>query len=149
MQYQYFYKLFHNGKAYAHQKIRLLGISDTEFMVCLFLFKHQVMSQKEVSEALKLDKTTLSRAFSSLEKKGYVQRNVDERNRRKTLPSLTAEGLTAISNVEDIYEQWVTDISESFSEEEKKQFEHFCQRLLQASEKISGEESSWNTNKSN
>lgn len=61
MNYQTFNLLFRCSKEFSHDKIRLQDLSDTECMICSFIYSHQNCSQDDVSVALKMDKTTVAK----------------------------------------------------------------------------------------
>ena len=137
---------FHNlnlltkyAKEYGHERIRVAGMSDTEHTICTFLFAHDCMSQDDVSQSLRLDKTTVARALLTLEEKGFVSRTPNSKNRRKNLLSITDEGKNSIAEVVHIYDEWFTLVSNCLSANEQQQFDEYCWRLLAAARKISEE----------
>ena len=69
-----------------------MGISDTEHLICVFLLGHSEASQEDAADALRLDKTTTSKALLSLEKKGFVERHDSTIDLRKKCLCLTAAG---------------------------------------------------------
>ena len=46
----------------------------------------------DIAECLHVSSPAISRTISSLEKKGYVERNIDRMNRRNTIVTLTEKG---------------------------------------------------------
>ncbi|HPG92447.1 MAG TPA: MarR family transcriptional regulator [Clostridia bacterium] len=129
------YLLVRYAKAYGHEKIRVLGMSDNEHTICTFLFGHPNSSQDDVSNALKLDKTTVARALVTLESKGYVVRRQNPKNRRKNLLSLTEIGKENIKAVVGLYDQWLLTVSECLDPAEQELFNEYCKRLLAAAKK--------------
>ncbi len=135
---------FHNlnlltkyAKEYGHSKIRVVGMSDTEHMICTFLFAHDGVSQDDVCEALRVDKATVARALLTLEEKGFVSRTPNLENRRKNLLFITDEGKKSIADVVHIYDEWITRISVCLSPDEQQCFDEYCGRLLATARKIS------------
>lgn len=139
MQFHDLYLLLRNAREFCHEQIKKIGVSDTEHMICSFLLGHCGGSQDDVSEALKLDKATVARALLSLENKGYVERSINPGNRRKYILTLTQLGRDSIAEVSDIYDIWLQKISSCLSEQEQKQFDEYCKRLLIASDELSKE----------
>lgn len=131
--------LLRSAKEFGHSQIKLLGVSDTEHLICTFLFGHSNVSQDDVAASLRLDKTTVARALLSLEKKGYVRREVNSDNRRKNLLSITPLGKENIADVVGVYDEWLCKISSCLSDEEQAQFDEYCARLLAASEDLQKE----------
>ena len=139
MRFHNLYLLLRNAKEFCHSQIKTIGLSDTEHMICTFLMGHCGGSQDDVAEALKLEKATVARALLSLEKKGYVVRSINRDNRRKYILTLTQFGKESIADVADIYDVWFHKISSCLSEQELKQFDEYCKRLLLASEELNKE----------
>ena len=136
MDYQKLNLLFRCSKEFSHRKIRLRELSDTECMICSYVYSHEGCSQDEVATALKTDKTTVGKALASLEKKNCVARTQDETDKRVKRLSLTETGHDKISELLDIHDRWLRSIMTCLSAEEQKQFENYCDRLLNAAEKL-------------
>ena len=136
MDYQILNLLFRCNKEFSHEKIRKQELSDTECMICSYIYSHENCSQDDVSVALKTDKTTVGKALASLEKKNCVARTQDETDKRIKRLSLTENGHDKISELLDIHDHWLRDIMTCLSPDEQKQFENYCERLLGAAEKL-------------
>ena len=136
MDYQILNLLFRCNKEFSHEKIRKQELSDTECMICSYIYSHENCSQDDVSVALKTDKTTVGKALASLEKKNCVVRTTDGADKRIKRLSLTENGREKVAELVDIHNNWLRDIMTCLSEEEQKQFENFCDRLLSAAEKL-------------
>ena len=136
LDYQILNLLFRSSKAFSHEKIRKQELSDTECMICSYVYSHESCSQDDVSVALKTDKTTIGKALASLENKVCVMRTQDEADRRIKRLSLTDLGREKVAELVDIHNHWLRDIMTCLSEEEQKQFENYCERLLAAAEKL-------------
>ena len=136
MDYQTLNLLFRCNKEFSHAKIRQRELSDTECMICSYIYSHENSSQDDVSAALKTDKTTVGKALMSLEKKNCVIRAQDEADKRVKRLSLTALGREKVAELVDLHDQWLEEIMTCLSREEQKQFEDYCGRLLKAAEKL-------------
>ena len=136
MDYQILNLLFRCDKEFSHEKIRKQELSDTECMICSYIYSHENCSQDDVSVALKTDKTTVGKALMSLENKGGVVRTQDETDKRIKRLSLTDVGRGKVAELIDIHNNWLHDIMTCLSAEEQKQFEKTCERLLAAAERI-------------
>lgn len=137
MDYQTLNLLFRCNKEFSHKKIRKHELTDTEYMICSYIYSHKNCSQDDVSIALKTDKTTVGKALASLEKKNCVLRIQDIEDKRIKRLSLTHTGSEKISKLLDIHNNWLTEIMKCLSEDEQKNFENYCKRLLDSAEKIS------------
>ena len=136
MDYQILNLLFRCSKEFSHEFIRRRNLSDTECMICSYIYSHENCSQDDVSSAIKTDKTTVGKALASLENKGCVMRIQDETDRRIKRLLLTGAGREKISELIDVHDNWLRKIMTCLSEEEQKQFENYSKRLLAAAEKL-------------
>ena len=136
MDYQTLNLLFRCGKQFSHERIRLQDLSDTECMICSYIYSHEGCSQDDVSVALKTDKTTVGKALASLEKKNVVTREQDAEDRRVKRLSLTDTGREKISELAGIHNDWLARILTCLSDEEQRNFESYCERLLAAAENL-------------
>lgn len=136
MDYQKLNLLFRCNKEFSHEKIKLQELSDTECMICSYIYSHENCSQDDVSVALKTDKTTVGKALASLEKKNCVVRSQDTADKRFKRLSLTADGHKKVSELVDIHNNWLNEIMKCLTEDEKKNFENYCDRLLNAAENL-------------
>ena len=136
MDYQILNLLFRCSKEFSHGKIRRRELSDTECMICSYIYSHEDCSQDDVSVALKTDKTTVGKALASLENKACVVRTQDRADKRIKRLSLTDMGREKVAELVDIHDGWLREIMTCLSVEEQKQFENICRRLLVAAEKL-------------
>ena len=127
--------LLRYAKEYGHGQLKQVGVTDTEHIICAFLFGHSQSSQDDVADALRLDKTTVARALLSLEKKGYITRTPNPDNRRKNILFLTEVGKSNISHIVDIHDEWLSKISSALTADEQVQFDGYCKKLLSAAKK--------------
>lgn len=136
MDFQILNLLFRCSKEFSHEKIRRQELSDTECMICSYIYSHENCSQDDVSVALKTDKTTVGKALMSLEKKNCVVRVQDAADKRVKRLSLTDTGREKIAELADLHDNWLEKILTTLSQEEQEQFENYCERLLDAAEQL-------------
>ena len=136
MDYQTLNLLFRCSREFSHEKIRRQQLSDTECMICSYIYSHEGCSQDDAAAALKADKTTVGKALASLETKGCVTRSRDAADRRVKRLALTEAGREKVTELIDIHNGWLTEILTCLSDEERAQFENCCERLLAAAEKL-------------
>ena len=140
MDFQTLNLLFRCNKEFSHDKIRRQELSDTECMICSYIYSHANCSQDDVSVALKTDKTTVGKALMSLEKKNCVLRLQDAADKRVKRLSLTDTGREKIAALANLHNNWLEKILTCLSPEEQEQFENYCERLLAAAEQLTTEE---------
>ena len=136
MDYQTLNLLFRCNKEFSHERIRKQELSDTECMICSYIYSHENCSQDEVSVALKTDKTTVGKALASLEKKNCVVRVQDKADKRIKRLSFTDTGREKMAELVGLHNNWLEKILICLSPEEQAQFENYCERLLAAAEQL-------------
>ena len=91
----------------------------------LFVFaicKHPGRSQEELSKQLFLNKSTVTRALTSLESSGYVKREVNPSDKRETLVYPTEKMTALLPKVREVAEEWNSILSADVSPEELSAF---------------------------
>ena len=136
MDYQTLNLLFRCGREFSHKKIRMQALSDTECMICSYIYSHERCSQDDVSVALKADKTTVGKALTALESKGCVVRTQDSSDKRIKRLALTKPGREKVEKLLDIHDNWLREIMTCLSGDEQNQFENYCERLLNAAKAL-------------
>lgn len=131
--------LFRFSKEFSHSRIRMKGLSDTEYMICSFAYTNEGCSQDDVVSALKIDKTTVGKALFTLEKKGCVERTTDTKDKRKKCLRVTEEGYKRIMDLMNVHNDWLSEVMTCLSSEEQEQFEGYCKRLLAKAESLADE----------
>lgn len=134
MEYQTLSLLFKCSKEFSHGKIHEKDLSDTECMICTYVYANQDCSQEDVAVALKTDRTTIAKAMVTLEAKGCIERTPHPMDKRKKQLRITPAGEEKIIDLLDIHNEWLAEIMKSLSKKEQTQFENYCVRLLNAAE---------------
>lgn len=110
-------------KLISRQASRHLGkqfdLSMAEWWILAQLGEHSPRTLRQLAEVTYADKAQLSRAGTSLLKKGYVRREPDSRDARSVLFSLTPEGLAIKDAVRPIRRALNQTLLEQLSEEER------------------------------
>ena len=115
-----------------HQFIRLFGVlnptetpcgyhlSLSQVLALQILDEKMPLTVRELAEQLYLERSTVSRLVDSLVKEGFVEREINERNRREILVSLTDHGRHTVQEVRNQSIDFFRSILENLSEEERK-----------------------------
>lgn len=140
MDFQTLNLLFKCNKAYSHSKIHSQELSDTECMICSFVYSNKGCSQEDVASALKTDKTTVAKALLTLEGKKLVTRTQDTGDRRKKKLVLTKAGEKKIVGLLNVHNDWFAEILSCLNAEEQANFENYCNRLLASAEALEKKE---------
>ena len=102
------------------------------------------LSQEQIARRQCVDKSSVARALSVLEKMGYVERKRSEQDRRITLVYPTSLAIEAGEKIRGLYRSWNEYLGGAFSAEEAEQFAFLLEKAAKraaeyAKEKIDSE----------
>ena len=69
------------------------GITANEVVILSYLYANNGPRQEDISEYFMLDKGTIAKTVQKLEKKGLIERSVNESDQREKVITLTEKGL--------------------------------------------------------
>ncbi len=95
----------------------------------LLICRRPGLSQDELSAELCLNKSTVARALTQLEERGYVKRERNAQDRRQTLVYPTSKMLDILPEVRAVAKAWNALITAGISEEELAVFESVLRRM--------------------
>lgn len=121
-----------NWYSYTHRNPKTLDIAGSEHSIIMTLSMNESMNQDALSESLSLDKGTIAKALVKLEEKGFVDRQVNEMNRREKIVTLTAYGKEEVGKIFEVSETWKQEVLQGISDSDK---EVFFRTLLSVSQK--------------
>jgi DNA-binding MarR family transcriptional regulator len=87
------------------------------------------MNQDQLTQDLKFDKATTARSVKQLEEAGYIERKVDEKDRRSYQLYPTNKGWSFQPKLQEILDSVNDRLTSSLTEEEKTQLIHLLQKL--------------------
>lgn len=125
--------IYRSHLAYMVKELEPYGIGSGQFDFLMVLYRRDGISQETLAKALKVSKATSTRAVRSLEKEGYVYRQVDEADRRAYKVYLTDKGKEMRGVVLEKLLAFVDSLLSDFTPEEKVEFRHL---LKKASRKL-------------
>ncbi|WP_291569068.1 MULTISPECIES: MarR family winged helix-turn-helix transcriptional regulator [unclassified Clostridium] len=104
-------------KALAESVLKDLSITETHTIEAIGMYEVKTMS--EVAQSLKITVGTLTTAINKLVKKGYVERNRCEEDRRSVKIKLTRKGKLAYRIHEKFHHEMIKATVEGLSQEEE------------------------------
>lgn len=108
--------------SYTHRNLKTLDLAGSEHSIIMALAMNECMNQEELSAFLSLDKGTIAKALVKLEGKRFVDREVNEENRREKIVTLTTYGKEEVGKIFEVSEKWKQDVLEGISEEDQEVF---------------------------
>lgn len=107
-----------------------IEISGGQGRILFILWKTDHLTVSEISEKTSLAKNTVSVVIDGMVNKGIVSRNINPRNRRQTIISLTEYSKSLQQKYESVSQQMSRLFYEGFTADEREQFEGFLARIL-------------------
>ena len=89
------YRAAEESHALANGMLARTGLSARQVGILTLVTEREPMTQKALSDALRIDRTTMVALLDDLEHKGYVERQRHPRDRRAFLVHPTEQGRTA------------------------------------------------------
>jgi DNA-binding MarR family transcriptional regulator len=105
------------------------GLSVSEWRAMAVLGNEQPLSASEIVQRSSIDKVRVSRAISGLTKAGYLERRVDEDDRRKVALQLTRAGQNVFEELVGKVQNLECQLLDGFSEDEKETLKSLMARV--------------------
>lgn len=85
--------------------LREIGMTNGQFSLMMSLSGPQPPPLRRIAELLGMDRTSLTAMLKPLERRGWIEVRVDDRDRRSRQPVLTSEGRTALARALPVWER--------------------------------------------
>jgi len=133
--------IFPNGIT---SQLKDLDVSMTELVLMKAVADNELDSEENVNIAdiqnhLFVTKAAVSQMYAALEKKGYLNREIDKNNRRKLIVTLTPKGQEILGFMQDKVVQFLSEIISKVGEDNTKQLINLVNRFADALEEINDE----------
>lgn len=125
---------------YRTQQMNLDGLLGIHHSYILAITNNPGMSQDRLAKHLCLNKSSVTRHLSCLEKEGYVIRRPSEADKRETLVYPTEKMREIYPEVLRITREWNSLVSEGFTAEELECFNRLIEKMLGRSLNLIGRE---------
>ena len=106
------------------------SVSIPEWRVIAILGRFPGLSAVEVAERTMMDKVAVSRAVTKLIKKGRIDREFADADRRRSILNLSEEGRILHDEIAELALNFESDLLEGFSPEELTQLNNLMERLM-------------------
>ncbi|MEC9432430.1 MAG: MarR family transcriptional regulator [Pseudomonadota bacterium] len=113
------------------------GLSRDEWRVLAAAGEAEDQPTRAIAEQTGLDKVAISRAASSLEDRGLIQRWEDRRDRRIKMVRLTREGGRVLSDIERLAQAREAYLLDGLTENERQVLETIIEKLSERAEILS------------
>lgn len=120
-------------QAYITAALVSINISYSEGILIMNLFDQEGINQEELSAMLHIDKAATARSIKSLEKKGYITREVKSEDRRVKKLYLTDYAISQKEYFSSLIQKWEVFITDGIDTETLTQFSEVLQVMAQKS----------------
>jgi len=112
-----------------NDNLKEYNVTRSDMSLLIKLKEDGKMTQKELAEAKNLNTATVTRALDRLEKKGFVNRESNMKDKRKKNIVLTEKGIYIISEILIKHENFKKDIFKEFDDEDYLQLVKYLEML--------------------
>lgn len=117
---KYISMLYRHGRCYMDTAMNKFELGSGQYIFLLFLYKSNGTSQDEISKSLDIDKATTARAITKLEEKGFLERKVDEFDKRINRINLTQKSYDIQDEIKEFSKRWNDIILEGVTDREQE-----------------------------
>lgn len=119
-----------------HGDLCFTGLRKSEFVMLEIIEREngnreQGVLASDIAKRLGITAPAVSKMLRSMEEKGYVERRVDEKDRRNTRVSITPDGKEAEQQVRRQMQEFITGVIERLGEERTKELIHLMNRYTE------------------
>ncbi|MGM0641148.1 MAG: DUF2250 domain-containing protein [Thermotogota bacterium] len=111
-----------NLKYILNKKIEGKNITSSQYSVLKYLQYNNPDYQKNIADHLNADRPTITEIIKKLEKKKFIKKIKDEKDKRYSKISIDETGLKIISEIDIISNNIIEKLLKNFSENEKELF---------------------------
>lgn len=112
------------------------AISMPEWRIMMILAEYPDISADEVCRRTKIEKSVVSRAVARLLKRRLINRDMDEKDRRRSILRLSETGLSVYDEVMPIARDYEAKLLSDLSAEELENFNKMIDRLMDKAARI-------------
>jgi DNA-binding MarR family transcriptional regulator len=128
--------LYRYGQIYIGTKIEPYGIGSGQFPFLMKLYHEDGINQESLSDYLKIDKGTTTRAIQKLVDEGYVFRQRDEKDKRSYRVFLTEKGKKLEPDMRKIVSEWVDILFFGFDDNQRRETKNSLEIMFENVSKI-------------
>ena len=121
---------------YRHGKISANDLHSSHYAFVLAICREEGRSQEELARELCLNKSTVARALTSLEEKGYITRAALPNDKRQFSVYPTEKMLNILPEVKSASLEWMSLLSEGINENELEIFNSVLERMQDRAREI-------------
>ena len=117
-----------------HKDIKSYGLNVTEFAVLEVLYNRGEHTIQRIKERILIASSSTTYVVTNLEKKGYIQRRQDTKDKRVSYASLTEKGRAFMDEIFPNHANTIASIFSDLSEDELQGLQKVLKRISTQSE---------------
>ena len=112
------------------------GLTDLGSPLILFILDHhgdhgEIASQRELAQTLRVSQATIAMSLKSLERLGYVEKRLDDRDNRRNRVAITEKGEAAVKQCHEVFAEVDRRMLEGFDLQEKEELDRLHRKMLE------------------
>lgn len=113
------------------ERLKGTGVSAAELPYLLRIYTdNNKLTQRDLRDLFFVSEPVVARTLKNLEKKGFVMRNKDSKNRTRKILSLTDKGIEISAQMFDINDEWEKLLFENLTLEEIENYKKITKSLV-------------------
>lgn len=121
-------------------RLGLQDVGQPKVLILLSSLQEGCANQRKLADALHISPATMAASLKSLERRGYVTKQSDQRDGRCKLVSITQKGIDAVQRCNDAFAMVDKQLYAGFTQQEMEQVKDFHRRMLQNLYAIGGDQ---------
>ena len=105
-------------------------VTSVQFAAMQAIDLHGEMEQSQIAQSIHYDKATIGGVIDRLEKRGWVERKANPKDKRAKLVSLTKEGCKALGEFTPVVKALQDQVVANLSAEERTLFIQLAQKIV-------------------
>jgi MarR family transcriptional regulator for hemolysin len=114
---------------YLDERLSIFGINRLQAEVLIYIGQNRARYQNEINGYFCLNKATITKIMSKLEKKGMILRLEDEDDKRKKRLILTAKAMEVIPQIKPILDEWDTIMYSALTNDVRDEFNDMVSKV--------------------
>lgn len=123
------YDFWYTSNRFYYLWAKQYGITDLALFSLFIIYNSEECVQNTITEKLSVPKQTVCSILDNFEKKGYIKKKINPKDKRNRLISLTKKGIAFAEPILKDLEKLDTDMIKCLSEDEIKNYVN-CQKKL-------------------
>ncbi len=123
--------LYRYRKRFMSKRLEPYGIVGGMFTILLTVSKYDGINQEQISDYLKIDKTTTAKAIKKLEDEGYIRREMDCEDKRINRVYITQKTVEIIPEISMALTEWDQILRSGISEDAYQDAERTLHKMAE------------------